>query len=77
MFDLLTVLESKTNLLTIPDVAKILGISQSSVHRLIAKRQIPSFLLGGMRRFDPAQLHRWIIKKNKDITEGRESQLDK
>ena len=59
MFDLISVLEQKTTLLTASDVAEVFSISLRTVKRLVAKRTIPSFLVGGQRRFDPAQLARW------------------
>jgi len=73
-FDIISALESKTGLLTVNDVASILSISTGTVNRMIRTRKIPSFLVGGNRKFDPAQLIRWVVKKNPKIMDGRNVQ---
>jgi excisionase family DNA binding protein len=70
-FDIITALEQKTGLITVPEVAEVFSLSTSTVNKMIATRKIPSMLIAGSRRFDPAQLIRWIIKKNPKIMEGR------
>jgi excisionase family DNA binding protein len=72
-FDIITALEEKTGLLTVNDVASVFSISTATVNRMVRTRKIPSFLIGGKRTFDPAQLTRWIIKKNPRIMDGRTS----
>ena len=73
-FDLISVLESKTELMTVDEVASIFSISKGTVNRMIRTRKIPSFLIGGNRKFDPAQLIRWVVKKNPKIMDGRGNQ---
>lgn len=39
------------------------GKSPDTVYRMAQKRQIPSFMFGGSRCFDPSELAHWLIKK--------------
>ena len=71
MFDILKTLESKEELLTVSEVAKLFSVSKRTIDRMVADRTIPSFLIGGMRRFDPGHLHRWMVKRSPKINEGR------
>lgn len=71
MFDLIAILESKTSLMTVPEVSELFRVSRSTVQRLVDDRILPSFLIGGQRRFDPAQLARWVSKRNPGIMDGR------
>jgi len=63
MFNILLALESARGLLTIHDVAALLGRSSWSVYRMAERRQIPSLMIGGSRLFDPSVLALWLSKK--------------
>ena len=63
MFNILLALEAARGLLSVRDVASLLGRSSWSVYRMAEKRQIPSLLIGGSRVFDPSVLALWLAKK--------------
>jgi excisionase family DNA binding protein len=42
------------------DVAEYLSVSPSHVRRLVSQRKIPSFKIGGSRRFDPLAVKEWV-----------------
>jgi predicted DNA-binding transcriptional regulator AlpA len=62
-FNILLALEGARGLLSVRDVAALLGRSSWSVYRMAEKRQIPSLLIGGSRVFDPSVLALWLTKK--------------
>lgn len=62
-FNILTALYSLTGLLSAEDVAEMFGKSPDTIYRMAQKRQIPSFMFGGSRCFDPSELAHWLIKK--------------
>jgi hypothetical protein len=62
-FNILLALEAARGLLSVRDVAALLGRSSWSVYRMAEKRQIPSLLIGGSRVFDPSVLALWLVKK--------------
>jgi Helix-turn-helix domain len=39
------------------------GKSRATIYRMAQKRQIPSFMLGGSRMFDPSTLALWLTRK--------------
>lgn len=49
-------------LLTVPDVAAILGLSKVKVYALLKQRPdgLPSIKIDGARRIQPAKLQAWI-----------------
>jgi excisionase family DNA binding protein len=47
-------------LLTAPQVAEILNISERGVRRLASTGELPSVQIGGSRRFDPADVEAFI-----------------
>jgi excisionase family DNA binding protein len=49
-------IESYQGLMTIDDVAEVLGVSDTTVYRMAQRKQIPSLIIGGRRKFDPAAL---------------------
>jgi excisionase family DNA binding protein len=59
----MTTVASERRLLTIREVAARLRVSESTVHRLIARDEIPSLQLGGRRkaiRIDEAEFEAWL-----------------
>jgi excisionase family DNA binding protein len=62
-FNILTALYSLTRSLSVEEVAEMFGKSPDTVYRMAQKRQIPSFMFGGSRCFDPSELAHWLIKK--------------
>lgn len=67
MFNILLALESARGLLTVREVAELLGKSPYSIYRLAEKRQIPSMVIGGSRCFDPSVLALWLSKKEPSL----------
>ena len=63
----MTALYSLTGLLSVEEVAEIFGKSPDTVYRMAQKRQIPSFMFGGSRCFDPSELALWLIKKEPQL----------
>ena len=46
-------------LLTIPEVAEFLAVSEQTVRRMVRARQLPCLRIGIQLRFDRADLLRW------------------
>lgn len=63
-WSLIATIESYNRLMTIDDVVEVLGLSRSTVYRIAQKKQIPSLIIGGCRRFDPAALGLHYRKKS-------------
>ena len=66
-FNILTALYSLTGLLSVAEVAEIFGKSTDAIYNMALKQQIPSFMVGGSRCFDPSQLALWLIKKDPQL----------
>lgn len=66
-FNIVTELQSVRGLLSVDEVAELLGMSKFTVYRMAQKRQIPSFIVGGSRRFDPSTLIIWLVKKEPQL----------
>lgn len=67
MFNILLALESAHGLLTVREVAELLGKSSFTIYRMAEKRQIPSMVIGGSRCFDPSVLALWLSKKEPSL----------
>ena len=67
MFNILLALESAHGLLTVRDVAELLGKSPFSIYRMAQQRKIPSLMIGGSRCFDPSVLALWLSKKEPSL----------
>lgn len=50
--------------MSVEDVAEVLDVSKFSVYRMAAKKQLPSLVIGGQRKFDPAALAMHFRKKS-------------
>jgi len=55
----------ENRLLSIPEVARFLGISQHTLYTMVSQRRIPSVKVGSRVLFDPVQLDQWIKQKTK------------
>jgi excisionase family DNA binding protein len=67
MFNILLALESARGLLSVRDMASLLGKSIFTVYRLAEQRKIPSLVIGGSRCFDPSVLALWLSKKEPSL----------
>ena len=50
-------------LLTLPEVAAFLSVSEKSIRRLVAYQRIPCLRVGRQLRFVPSDLLRWVSAK--------------
>jgi excisionase family DNA binding protein len=64
MFDFISALEQTNGLLSVGDLAKMSKVSEKTIRRMVASGELPSVLWGGQRRFDPAVIQRWYIKRS-------------
>jgi len=53
-------LDERTTALTVPELAKLLNISERQVYKLASSNRIPSFKIGGSVRFDPSAFAAWL-----------------
>ncbi len=51
---------SQVEILTIPDVAKLLRVAEKTLYGLAQQRLIPGFKVGGQWRFSRAAIDEWI-----------------
>ena len=47
-------------LLTVDELADILGVHKNYVYDLASRGSLPSFKIGGMRRFRPSEVDDWL-----------------
>jgi excisionase family DNA binding protein len=71
LFDFLAFLEASTGLLSFATVRDALDVSERTLRKMVAERTIPSLLIGGLRKFDPATLHRWILRMCPEMSRNR------
>jgi excisionase family DNA binding protein len=71
VFDLLSQLEAKNGLMKMDEVAQLFSVSRRTIERMVADSEIPSLLVAGQRRFDPASLHRYINRKSPMLARDR------
>lgn len=60
-------LDSSMTLLTVPEVAKALAVSQRQVHLLTQSGELPSFRLGRLIRYRASSLRDWIVAREMGI----------
>jgi excisionase family DNA binding protein len=48
------------SMLTARQVAELLGVHENWVYEMAASGELPSYKLGGSRRFDRDEVHGWI-----------------
>jgi excisionase family DNA binding protein len=68
---LIEMLENRKEALKVSEVAKILGVSQQQVYKMVAAGTIPHFHVQGAIRFCPAELAEWIKKEIQQSTQPR------
>lgn len=54
----------ETEILTLPQVATFLKVTERTIYRLVAARKIPSFKVGGTWRFSSADIQDWIAEQS-------------
>jgi excisionase family DNA binding protein len=58
-------------LLRINDISEMLGVSVSTINRMIARKEIPVFKLAGRNCFDIDDIRKWILSLKKRAQAGR------
>src|ERR1035438_915438 len=66
-FNILAKLGAITHLMSVAEVAIILGCSEEKIYRMAARHKIPNVLIGGARCFDPSTLIVWLTKKEPQL----------
>lgn len=57
---------SDGEILTIKQVADYLKVTERTIYRLAAAKQIPAFKVGGTWRFSRAEINQWIQRQQED-----------
>ena len=58
------------NFITFSEAGKLLRLSRQTIHRFIARREIPSYKIGKRRLFDREELVEWV-KAHRDDSEKK------
>lgn len=58
-------------ILTIKEIADYLKVTERTIYRLAAAKQIPAFKVGGSWRFSRVDIDRWIQQQSMDGPEIR------
>jgi excisionase family DNA binding protein len=70
VYSFIASLEEARGLMSVEEVARILGVSRFTVYRMAQRKQLPSLLIGGQRKFDPAALALHYRKKSPESAEA-------
>jgi excisionase family DNA binding protein len=54
---------SVERLLTVPELAAVLGLHEKTVYDLAARRVIPSYKIGTARRFRVSEVESWLARQ--------------
>lgn len=60
---LITVLSRRKELMSIPELAKLLRVSAKSLYRYADKGNLPTVRIGGSVRVDPVHVARWLRER--------------
>ena len=72
MTDTMSTNASDGEILTIKQVADFLKVTERTIYRLAAAKQIPAFKVGGTWRFSRADIDSWIRQQAMPSREGSE-----
>jgi len=59
----MAITEQQRPLLTIPETAARLNLSEHTVRRRVASGELPAVRLGGLIRIDQDDLERWLLEQ--------------
>lgn len=59
------------NLVTIKDVANILGVKQSTLYSWVTNGSVPSYKLNGLIRFDLEEIEEWVKRSRQARHEAK------
>lgn len=74
-FSVINELAKYRRLLTVVEVADLLGKSACTIYRMAHRKQIPSLIISGSRMFDPATLAMWLTKKDPQLATAARLQM--
>ena len=60
---LLVRLQTYDRALTANEVAELLNVGKSTIHRLCDQRALPHFKVGNLTRFLPSKIAQWLIER--------------
>jgi len=60
---LIEIIESKTNALTIGDLANLLNQSPKTLYKAVKSGRLPAYRVGGSIRLDPHDIAEWLRKR--------------
>ncbi|WP_238946230.1 methylation-associated defense system helix-turn-helix domain-containing protein MAD1 [Vandammella animalimorsus] len=75
MTDTMSTNASDGEILTIKQVADFLKVTERTIYRLAAAKQIPAFKVGGTWRFSRVDIDSWIRQQAMPSREDSEKQL--
>ena len=52
--------------LTVKELCKYLGVSDKTIYRYLAMKEIPAFKVGGMWRFNRKSIELWLKRKEEN-----------
>lgn len=64
LFEIMQSSQAHNSILTVGEVADYLKITEGPIKRLPGAKKIPSFKVGGCRRFSRADIDGWIREKS-------------
>jgi excisionase family DNA binding protein len=70
---LIEILENRKEALRVAEVAKMLGVSQQQIYKMVTAGRIPHFRIEGSIRFCPADLAEWIKLEIMQLPHSRHS----
>jgi excisionase family DNA binding protein len=56
--------QGRGGILTIPEIAKYLKVTERTIYKLAAARKIPAFKVGGSWRFSATDIDVWIKRQS-------------
>jgi excisionase family DNA binding protein len=62
------------SMMTARQVAELLGVHENWVYDQAASGELPSYKIGGARRFDPQEVRGWIVG-HREAERGREKRM--
>jgi excisionase family DNA binding protein len=65
------------SMMTVRQVAELLGVHENWVYDQAANGELPSYKIGGTRRFDPDELRGWIAEHREAERKQPERREDK
>lgn len=68
--------QDKLRLLTLQDAAENLQISKRTLLRMIQKKEVPAFKVGGQWRIRESQFRRWLEDREKGVSETKTVSLE-